>query len=185
VGDDTTGGSRRDRGRRTVLAAVTAWLAVVGVVSTLAWFAIGSAGSEVLDPQARAVPSAALPTGGSPSGYPSPSPPPTTSPPPTAGVAPTGSAPTGSAPAGPAPVDQVYRVTGGQVGCRCTGQQVALNGAWPDEGWTVESSTSDGGARLRVEFESDDARTRVEATCVDGGPSVTVEDASGGGGDDD
>ncbi len=75
----------------------------------------------------------------------------------------------------------MYRVAGGQVGCRCTGQQIELNGAWPDEGWTVRSSTSDGGTRLRVEFESGDARTRVEATCVDGGPSASVEDTSSGG----
>lgn len=164
-----------------MLAAVASWLGVVAVVSAVAWFAISSAGSEVLDPKAQAVPTAGLPSGGTPSGYPSPS-------------APTTDAPATSpapVPTGPAPVDQVYRVAGGQVGCRCTGQQVSLNGAWPDDGWTVKSSTSDGDTRLRVEFESDDARTRVEAICVDGGPSVTVEDDSsgsgggGGGGDDD
>ena len=57
MADDTTGASRRRRGRGTVVAAVAGWLVVVVAVSALAWLAIGSAGSEVLDPSAQQVPS--------------------------------------------------------------------------------------------------------------------------------
>ena len=85
-------------------------------------------------------------------------------------------------PTTPTPVDTAYRVAGGQVGCKCTGDVISLNGAWPDDGWSVKSSTSDGGSRLRVEFESGSQRTRVEATCSGGRPVVSVEDDSGGGG---
>ena len=68
MADDTTGARRRRRGRGTVLIAVAGWLVVVVAVSALAWLAIGSAGSEVLDPAAQRLPT----TSGSAPGTPDP-----------------------------------------------------------------------------------------------------------------
>ena len=133
----------------------------------------------MLDPSAQQVPSdytGAAPQPGAGTTTVPPTPTGTSAPPTSSG---------GSAPTTPTPVDTAYRVAGGQVGCRCTGDRIALNGAWPDDGWSVKSSTSDGGSRLRVEFESGSQRTRVEATCSGGRPVVSVEDDSSGGGGDD
>ena len=148
------------------------------VASAVAWLAIGRAGSEVLDPAAQRLPT----TSGSAPGTPDP----------TGSTAHPDDHPTGDdtaavvrhhGAAGGHAGRQGRTVTGGQAGFRCSGAVLSLKFAQPATGWSVKSSASDGGARLRVEFEADGQRTRVEATCVSGGPSVSVEsDTSGGGG---
>lgn len=168
-----------------MLVAVAAWLGVVVIASAVAWFAIGRAGSEVLDPAAQQVttpgtgtttdPSATTP-GTTTSTAPPTSAPPTTAPPTSAPPS------TSSAPPAATPVDKVVTVSGGQAGFRCTGTALSLRFAQPATGWSVRTGASDGGATVRVEFESDGGRTRLEAACASGGPSVSVEEDGGGGG---
>jgi hypothetical protein len=61
------------------------------------------------------------------------------------------------------------------VVAECQGGAIALVGAQPTSGWTVELDHT-GPDDLRVEFENaDDAGVRVEATCINGAPSFVVE----------
>ncbi|GAB4065542.1 hypothetical protein GCM10028777_15240 [Angustibacter speluncae] len=177
MADDT---ARRPGARRTVPVAVATWLAVVVVAAAVAWFAIARAGSEVLDPAAQRIPapgtsttSTTTTTTTAPTDPGTTTTPPATTPPSSTGT---------PVPPAATPVEKVVTVTGGQAGFRCTGTVLELKFAQPDYGWSVETSASDGGARLRVELERDGERTRVEATCAGGGPSVTVEEHSSGGG---
>ena len=159
-----------------MVVAVAAWLAVVVVASALAWFAIGRAGSEVLDPSAQQVPTPAASDPATTPGTVTTSPPPTTQ---TTTAAPPTSAPGTSAPPSSAPEtsaqEKLVTVTGGQAQFRCTGDVLTVPFAQPATGWSVRKDTSDGGAQVRVEFESDEDRFRIEAVCVSGVPSTTVE----------
>jgi hypothetical protein len=176
VADDT---ARRPRHRRTVVLAVVGWVLVVAGVSAVASFAITRAGQEVLDPAAAQVPvGAATPAVTPPATSPTSSAPTTT--PPATG---TGTTTTTTAPPPATAQTTVVNATGGQAGFSCTGVVLTPTFATPWPGWSADRETE--GDRVRVEFESGDARTRVFASCQDGRPVTTVEDASRGGSDDD
>lgn len=170
----------RPRHRRTVVLAVAGWVLVVAVVSAVASFAITHAGQEVLDPAAAQVPVGAA----TPAVTPPPTSATTSAPPPSS--APTTTPPatgtsTGTATAPPPATAQttVVNATGGQAGFSCTGAVLTPTFATPWPGWSADREAE--GAGVRVEFESGDARTRVFASCQDGRPVTTVEDASRGG----
>lgn len=189
---DTADGSARHRWRHTVVVAVAVWLGVVVIASAVAWFAIGRAGSEVLDPAAQQVttPGADLAADPSDPAVPATTPPPTTTPPPPPPTTPPTSPPatpppaTSSEPPAAVAVDKVVTVTGGQAGFRCTGGAMSLRFAQPATGWSVRTGSSDGGSKVRVEFEADGRRTVVKATCESGEAHVSIESEGGGGGDD-
>ena len=60
------------------------------------------------------------------------------------------------------------------VVAECRAGAIALGGAQPTSGWSMEIDHT-GPDDLRVEFENGDVRVRVEATCVDGTPSFEID----------
>lgn len=173
---------------------VAAWVAVVALASSLAWFAIERAGREVL-----AGPSVGLSVddGGSSTAAPGvtttsePTPGPTSSSRPANGAGgqtSSGSKTPGGTPTRPAQVsvDRSVQVTGGSVGVRCTGPTARLRYAQPTSGYTV-SVKDTGPQRVEVEFTSPARGTRVRAECSGGTPEFTSDprSGSGGGGGDD
>jgi hypothetical protein len=147
------------RNRRFLLGAV-AWVVVVTAGATLVWTVISDAGAEV---------SGELPTTtvvSTTGGEQPPDRPTATGP----------AAPSTPAPGQPAGLERrAWQGAAGRVVAECQGGAIALVGAQPTSGWTVELDHT-GPDDLRVEFEhADDAGVRVEATCVNGAPSFVVE----------
>ena len=153
------------RYRGFVLGAV-AWVVVVTAGALLVWTVISDAGAGVAgDLPAKAVTSTAGPQASGQSA-------PTATPTATGPATPSTSV---SAPPGDEPVRRSWEGAAGAVVAECRGGAIALSSARPSSGWSVEVDDS-GPDDLRVEFESaDDARVRVEASCVDGAPSFTVD----------
>ena len=57
---------------------------------------------------------------------------------------------------------------------RCTGSTLTYS-ATPAQGFQAERHDDEHDGEVRVEFESEDLRIRVEMACVDGVPTHTVE----------
>ncbi len=179
------------RYRKLVLGAV-AWVAVVTVGATLVWTVISQAGEGVAgelptttatstggqrasdrpSETRSASPSATRAASPSETGSESPSETGTSSP------SGTGSAsPSTSTPEQPAadPVRRTWQGAAGVVVAECRGSAIALVGAQPASGWSIEVDHT-GPDGLRVEFEKgNDERVRVEASCVGGTPSFVVD----------
>ncbi len=148
------------RHRRLALGAVV-WVLVVTAGATLVWTVISQAGSGVAGelPSPTVTPTAA---GGASDGASSPAP-----------ATPQTSAPDQSGqPAGPR--RRTWRGAAGVVVAACQDGAVSLVGAQAASGWSVEVDKT-GPEELRVEFENDEARVRVEAGCVDGAPSFAID----------
>jgi hypothetical protein len=151
----------------TPLVWVVVWVAVVAVVATSVWLVISRAGAGVSSSQTRFAPdrpaaaasSTSAPTSGTPT--------------PTSGTpSPSGSP---SAPATAAPVRRTASGSRGTITVECAGATARLTGATPRSG-AVSQVEDDGAQRVRVDFEDDGGRTRIEASCVDGQPTFDVDD---------
>ena len=168
--------------RRTLTLGV-AWLAAAVVAAVVAWQGVGLIGDQVTDDRngmlSAAEIDAALASGGG--GIPVP-PTTTTTLPPSSATTVAGATPPSTAPATapePAPVVKPYRVTGGTASISFSPSEVTVVLAQPDAGWSVKREPE--GSGVRVEFESGNARSRIDAWW-DGGPQVRIEDAGGSGG---
>lgn len=77
----------------------------------------------------------------------------------------------------PTPHDRTVMVTGGQVSVRCTGADLTLRIAQPDDGWKVDVERAGAGS-VDVKFQRGDeeqgGRTHVKAVCSAGTPVFTV-----------
>jgi len=102
----------------------------------------------------------------------SPSPPPTATTSPTPVVVPA----TPSPPRSPAPLSpqqpsldtRTFALIGGTAQLTCRGDSVSLNWATPNSGFSVETSTEDGGATIEVRFRSETHESRLDAWCSGG-----------------
>ena len=166
------------------------WLATVGGVSATAWVAIDRAGRDLSSASASALPTPLL---GSTDAATSGSGPVRTHATPghsgstTDGTTngSTTSSPSGTSQTSPSsstsPHDRTVMVTGGQVSVRCTGADLTLRIAQPDDGWKVDVDRAGPGS-VDVKFQRGDeeqgAKTHVKAVCSAGTPVFTV--ATGG-----
>jgi len=99
---------------------------------------------------------------------------PTTTPGPTPGSGPSGAVTTAPPPPPPAATTRTYPLVGGTATLRFSADAVEVVVATPNAGFAVEiSETHDNG--VRVEFESDGHRSRVDAWW-DGGPQDEVRE---------
>ena len=154
------------RGRGALALYAVGWVVVAVAVGVVVWGVISRAGDGVtggIDAIPSADRSAASTHSGTPDGSPSAS-----SPGPTDTSSPASSA---------APVDRTWQGSAGVVSAECRGATIRLTGASPTSGFAVEVD-DDGPDRVRVEFDSEESRTRVEAACVAGVPAFT-EDRDG------
>ncbi|WP_447925788.1 hypothetical protein [Georgenia muralis] len=173
------GGSAGDDGASRAGGAVMvlAWVLAVALIGVVAWWAVAAVvdpdegRASVLSPveveSARAAQEAAAPdptAGPTPSTTPSPTPEPTADP--------------TDAPTGAGEVARTWDVAGGQVGVVCRGATLHLLYATPVEGWTVDLGDADDDDDLEVEFSRGESETKVQAVCVDGVPTASVEDDS-------
>jgi hypothetical protein len=97
--------------------------------------------------------------------------------PPTPGSSPAvgGSHPS-SPPARTATANRTFALVGGTANFSCSGGQIVLNWATPNQGFVVETDSSDGGAQIEVRFRSDSHESRVEAWCSAGQVEGSVEE---------
>ena len=153
-----------------------AWLVAAIAATTVAWQGVGLVGDQVTDERPATLTAADVEAalvagdGGTAAGPTSPS---TVAAPPSTGVT-TTSAPVPSE-------TRSYALTGGSAALRFTPEGVTVVFATPDPGYRVRSEPTDDGG-WRVEFDGDDARSRVEGWW-DGGPQDRVDD-DGSAGDD-
>jgi hypothetical protein len=200
------------RTARAVVLAVTAWVSVVALGSTLVWAVISRAGEGVVDgavaagsPEPTQTLTPVQPSAGAVGQAASRAPgrrPSTNAPSALSSSGPTTSAPTptqpgtqqtkrpGSSPSsGPAPSATKLRTWNGKVGtvtAACTGQRIEYRSASPRAGYKLEWEYD--GSTLRVKFEStgeQGGETEVRASCRSGAPEFhSVGNDGGDGGDD-
>jgi hypothetical protein len=154
--------------RRTVVVAVTAWLAVVAVGSALVWAVISRAGEELTTTSGPRVSAVGDPTPGATH-----SPERTHSP--TDGSSASPESQPGTLDA--VPQRRTWQGTGGYVVVVCTGPTISLAAAQPDAGFRVEVDER-GPVEVRVEFEEqveEERKSEVRGTCVDGLPVLQVD----------
>ena len=166
------------RGRRAVTLWVVGWVVVAVAGATLTWAVISRAGTGVSSGlEALPDPSATASTPGEPvngstlSASPS-----------AGGTAGSGSTDGTDGTGGTAPeaaVSRTWQGVPGVVSVSCRGTVISRDSAFAYSGYELEEDDV-GPDRVRVEFEDDDGRTRVEAACVDGVP-VFSDDRSGEG----
>ena len=159
---------------------VAAWVVVVTAGAALVWTVISQAGAGVAGdlPVAGTTPAA-----GQQTSSPAPDPAPPAGGGPSTSAPPTGGGPSTSAPAtgGPAakPVRRTWNGAAGLVVAECRRAAIDFVSAQPSSGWSIEVEHT-GPDDVRVEFEADEAKVRVEAVCVDGVPSFTVTSEGAG-----
>lgn len=158
---------------RPVLVGVAVWIGVVALVAALVWVVITRAGAGVTGGDDRLGDTGVPAPVGSSSSSREPG---TSSGPPSGSRTPTPSDGATTQPTPDAePVARTARGAGGTLTASCSGTAVSLVAATPTGGWGAEVEDS-GPDRVRVDFEDDETRTRIEATCVDGSPSFHVEE---------
>lgn len=155
--------------RPAVTLWVVGWVVVAAAGATLTWGVISRAGTGVSGGlEVLPDPSATTARGETITG-------PTRSSSPSTGA--TGG--TGGTPAADRPVSRTWQGTAGVVSVSCRGAVISRDSAFAYSGYALEEDDV-GPDRVRVEFENDDGRTRVEAECVDGVP-VFSDDHDGEG----
>lgn len=75
----------------------------------------------------------------------------------------------------PDPVTRTVHAVGGSTGLRFTDGRVTILWATPDDGFGVRTEGS-GTSEVRVEFRSDDHRSRIDAHAEDEGPAIQVDE---------
>ena len=100
--------------------------------------------------------------------------PPATATPTTSASGPGPTTTTTTRPPGPAPSSKTYDMVGGTATLRFSAAGVTVLTATPKPGFSVDTSSTHGNG-VRVEFESDDHRSRVDAWW-DGGPQDEVRE---------
>lgn len=147
--------------RRSAVAAVLAWLAVVAVGSTVVWAVISRAGDGIAPTADPGV----VATSSSPSGEPSPT------------RSPTRSSGPSSPPAGPSAVRRTWQGAGGLVIADCRGSAISLVSSSADAGFRVEVKGR-GPEELELDFEGqgeEGRETQVKARCESGIPVFEVD----------
>lgn len=152
---------------RDLVLAVVGWVAVVAVGAGLVWFVVSRAGQGVSQ-EPDALPAAGRTVTEAPTLRPSPTEGSTEGS--TTGPTTRGSEPEQSAPA----VPRTWQGAAGVVSVECRGSAIRLTGASPNSGYSVETDHT-GPDDVRVEFESGERRTRVEASCSGGRPVFEVD----------
>lgn len=144
------------------------WVAAAGLATTAAWQGVGLVTNQVTDQRPPALTAAAVEErldGGAPTATTSPTVPatslPTTSTP----------SPTTTAPAGET---RTYTSEGGSAALRFTPGGVTVAWSTPNPGFGVDTEPEHGNG-VRVEFESDGHRSRIEGWW-DGGPRERVRE---------
>jgi len=71
-----------------------------------------------------------------------------------------------------------FTLRGGSAALSCSGSQIALDWATPNQGYWVETETSDGGNTVEVRFRSDTHESRLRAWCSGGHLVSTTSEQS-------
>lgn len=71
-------------------------------------------------------------------------------------------------------VTRSWQGSAGVVTVECRGPNISLKGAQPNSGWSIDVD-SRGPDEVRVDFDNDERRTRVQAECVGGTPRFDVD----------
>lgn len=79
------------------------------------------------------------------------------------------------APQTPDPVTRTVQAVGGSTGLRFADGRVTILWATPDDGFAVRTEGS-GTSEVRVEFRSEDHRSRIDAHAEDEGPAIQVDE---------
>ncbi|HKA85128.1 MAG TPA: hypothetical protein VKD21_14745 [Acidimicrobiales bacterium] len=165
---------------RRSLALGAIWVAAAASAAGVAWAGIGVVGDQVTDDRPAPLSSEQVARELQANQAPATS---TTN-------APDGGTSTTAPPADPSATTRTYRMQGGVVALRFSPAGVEVVGASPADGFTVDVEPEHGNG-VKVEFESDAHRSRVDAWW-DGGPQVerredgeTVESGDGRGSGDD
>jgi hypothetical protein len=155
----------------TPVVWVVVWVAVVAVVATSVWLVISRAGAGVSSSETRFAQD--RPSAVTSSTSASTRPPRTSRP----SRSPSGTPPaSATAPTAPgAPVRRTASGSRGTITVECVGATARLSGATPRSG-AVSKVEDDGAQRVRVDFEDDEGRTRIEASCAGGQPTFAVDD---------
>jgi hypothetical protein len=167
---------------------VVGWMAATAAAVGIAYAGVSSVAGGVVEPLP---PTAGMPVTGALDDTPSPtSSPATTGPSATPGSTTTGPSspaatpsPIASSPIAAAGEVRSYALVGGSLTLRFAPGRVTVVTAEPRQGFTVEVE-GDGTAEVRVEFESDDRRSRLRGTWEDGPRERVEEDADRDDGDD-
>ena len=172
---------------RSAVGIATIWLAAVAGVSATAWFAIDRAGRDITNVSVTTLPPGPLnpptmatePQKTTVTPTTSATAPPAATPAPSPAPAPTGAAEPAPSPApvAPKPRDLTIRVEGGVFTVRCTGADIGLRSAQPQNDWQVHVDTPSSG-QIVVSFRTGDDEerrsTKVTAVCTDGTPVFSV-----------
>ncbi len=192
----TTGRSRGGSAIRSVAAAVSAWLAVVALGSTLVWAVVSRAGDGLVSgaplpitptepsrtsPQPSiGTPKSARPTA-SPTSSRSPTPvdpPEPTSEPTTSGGTQNPEPSPDNPPTSPDPTrSATWSGKGGSVTARCTGPKIRVT-AFPASGFNVDELEYEGLSQAKVKFQRNGAQeleSEVTALCRNGAPQFRAE----------
>lgn len=188
------------RAGRAVVAAVTAWLAVVALGSTVVWAVISRAGEDLVS--GRPEPGASTSVGPEdpatiapdrpitsrrPSRSPSRSTGPSSGPQsPSGDTSPTPDPPASSAPP-PAVVtrEDSRAVAGGTVFASCKGPALTGVSAVPNAGYRLEREQGPSSAEVKFESSATDREIKVRVVCSGGYPRFSVEDDGPDEDDDD
>jgi hypothetical protein len=155
---------------RRSLALGAVWVAAAASAAGVAWAGIGVVGNQVTDDRPAPLSSEQVAQELQANQAPAT----------TTTNAPDGGISTTAPPADPSATTKTYRMQGGVVTLRFSPAGVEVVGASPYEGFTVDTEPEHGNG-VRVEFESDSHRSRLDAWW-DAGPQVEPrEDDSGGG----
>ena len=71
-------------------------------------------------------------------------------------------------------VRRTWQGSAGVVTVECNGATISLKGAQPNSGWSIDIEER-GPEEVRIDFEGDERRTRVQSECVGGTPQFDVE----------
>lgn len=134
-----------------------------------------SSGTPKSAPQSPAAPP---PSSAAPNPGPAPGPGPGPGPGPKPSSSPNNPPPSSSPPPPKSPQDsgvtRSWQGSAGVVTVECRGPNISLKGAQPNSGWSIDVD-SRGPVKVRVDFESGERRTRVQAECVGGTPRFDVD----------